>query len=251
MLELKNISIILGKNTKLERPIIQDLTLTVASGEFVVIIGDNGAGKSTLFNAVSGNIPLESGSIYVDGINLSPWPAYKRPSLVSKVLQDPRIATIDTMTLEENLSFAYLRGHRRKLTPHKTKERLSLFQERVALLGMGLENRLEEPAFNLSGGQRQALSLIMAILADSKVLLLDEITAALDPKMANLVMELTSKIVQEYNRTTLMITHNMVHALQYGDRTILMQKGKIIREFHKEEKQALKPADLASIFGEI
>ena len=248
MLELKNISVVLGKNTKLERQIIKDLTLTVAPGEFVVIIGDNGAGKSTLFNAISGSIPLEAGAIYIDEMNVNSWPDYKRSSLVSKVLQDPRMATVDTMALEENLSFAYLRGHTRKLIPHKTKERLALFQEKVALLGMGLEERLEEPAFNLSGGQRQALSLIMAILGESKVLLLDEITAALDPKMANVIMKLTSKIVREYKRTTLMITHNMAHALQYGDRTILLQQGKIIKEFTAEQKKNLHPTDLAALF---
>lgn len=251
MLEIKNISVMVGAGSKLERRLIKNFNLTVELGEFVVLIGGNGAGKTTLFNAISGGISLEAGSIWIEGTDISFWPNYKRASLIAKVLQDPRIATIETMTLEENLSFALLRGKNRGLKLYKNAEREKLFREKVALLGMNLEHRLDDLASNLSGGQRQALSLIMATLTESKILLLDEITAALDPKMANRVMQLTSSIVQEYKHTTLMITHNMSHALHYGDRTILMQEGEIIKEFSKEEKKKLTPTDLASMFEEI
>lgn len=216
----------------------------------MVIIGGNGAGKSTLFNAISGDYPIHKGRIILNGVDISNWPRHRSAALIAKVVQDPRVATIDQMTIEENLSFAYLRGQRRGFVPHKNKDRSLFFQEKLQQLEMGLEARLNELMINLSGGQRQAISLIMALLADSEVLLLDEITAALDPKMANLVMKIADKIVRDSKRTTLMITHNMSHALQYGDRTLLLKDGQIIREFSKETKERLKPVDLAAIFSE-
>lgn len=227
MLNLNNITITMGRGGPLERRVLNNLTLHVGKGEFVILIGENGAGKSTLFNAISGITPLDSGHIILDKTNITHWRTDQRASLIAKVLQDPRIATISNMTIEENLNFALKRGQRRGFTLHTNKNRRILFKERLACLGMGLENRLDELTGNLSGGQRQALSLIMALMSDAKVLLLDEITAALDPKMAELIMELTARIVQEERRTTLMITHNVSHIAQYGHRTLQLENGQI------------------------
>lgn len=227
MLKLQNIDVALGQGTTLERCILDNLNLEVKTGEFVLLLGNNGAGKTTLFNVISGSIAPTKGTIHVGSEIVTDWPAHKRSPLISKVLQDPRIATIGQMTIEENLNFAYYRGKKRSLSFSNTPKKKSFFQEKLGLLGMGLENRLGEMAGNLSGGQRQALSLIMAIMAESKILLLDEITAALDPQMAETIMELTEKIVREEKRTTLMITHNLDHAAKYGDRVLHLKEGKI------------------------
>lgn len=220
----------MGRGSPLERLVLNDLNLNVGSGEFVILIGGNGAGKSTIFNAISGITPIDSGSIILDQTDITNWPTNKRASLIAKVLQDPRVATIGNMTIEENLSFALKRGQCRGLTFHTNKNRRTLFREKLSYLGMGLENRLNELAGNLSGGQRQALSLIMALMSDSKVLLLDEITAALDPNMAELIMGLTTRIVREEMRTTLMITHNTSHMNQYGHRTLRLEEGQIVAD---------------------
>lgn len=227
MLNLININVTIGRSSPLERRILDNLTLNLKPGEFALLIGGNGAGKSTLFNAISGITPIDSGSIILDKIDITNWPVGKRSSLIAKVLQDPRIATISSMTIEENLSFALKRGQRRGFAFHANKTRRAFFKEKLSHLEMGLENRLNEPAGNLSGGQRQALSLIMALMKDSKVLLLDEITAALDPHMAELIMELTARIIREEKRTTLLITHNMSHINQYGDRALRLENGQI------------------------
>lgn len=251
MLQLKNISVSVAKNTLLEREVLNNISLNVSRGEFVVIIGGNGAGKTTLFNTIAGDSLPDSGTILLNNDNITNWPTHQRARLIARVLQDPNTAVINGMTIAENLSFAYLRGNRRGLRLFSNKKRLSYFREKLALLDMNLENRLNELTDNLSGGQRQALSLSMAIMANSEVLLLDEITAALDPKMADLIMQLTTRIVIEDKRTTIMITHNMSHALHYGDRTILLDKGMIIREYSKQQRDTLTPADLAAVFGEI
>jgi putative ABC transport system ATP-binding protein len=251
MLKLEKINVVLGEGSQLRRHIIRDFSLKVDPGEFVIIIGSNGAGKSTLFNAISGTVKLKTGKIKVNGGDITNLPAYKRASFVAKVLQNPAIATIDNMTIEENLSFAYSRGKFRGLAPHLNSKRIELFKEKLSLLEMGLENRLYELTSSLSGGQRQALSLIMAIMADSQILLLDEITSALDPKTAELIMRITAKIVKETKHTTLMITHNMAHALEYGDRTLLIADGRIIDEYGAKEKIGVTPADLAAKFSEL
>ncbi|MBP6216980.1 MAG: ATP-binding cassette domain-containing protein [Oligoflexales bacterium] len=250
MLTIKNLQVKVNRASRLERTVIQDLSLHVKAGEFVQIIGNNGAGKSTLFHALSGHMPLAAGRIEIGGQDISAWPYFKRPALISRVLQDPGLAVMDQMSIEENLSFALLRGRCRTLRLHKTVSRLSFFKDRLEQLGMGLELRWDEPCSHLSGGQRQALSLVMATLIPSKLLLLDEITAALDPKMADLVMKLTAKIVEEQKQTTMMITHNMSHALHYGDRIILLGAGRIIKEYTAEEKAKLTPLDLAAVFEE-
>lgn len=248
MLTLKNLSITFNSGTPLEQRVLDNFSLQAGPGEFIVLMGSNGAGKSTLFNAISGNIGIQQGSIYLDNQDCTKWPNYKRSKDVSKVLQDSKTATIGNMTIEENMAFALGRGASRSLLPFSTKTRRILFQEQLKVLGMGLENRLWDLVGNLSGGQRQALSLIMATLTPSKVLLLDEHTAALDPKMANLIMELTERIVRQKGLTTLMITHNLSHALQYGDRLMILKDGKVFQELSLTEKQKLTPVDLVNLF---
>jgi putative tryptophan/tyrosine transport system ATP-binding protein len=248
MLELRNVSVTFGKNTKLERKILHDINLTLAPAEFVMIIGSNGAGKSTLFSAIFGNIPIDEGTIIVDGQDVTHLEIPKRAQLIAKVLQDPKSATIDDMTIEENLRLALLRGKSPSL---KLSRPSAMFKKALLPLNLGLENRLQEFVGNLSGGQRQALSLVMATIADFKLLLLDEITSALDPKMGDLVMDLTEKVVSNHQKTTLMITHNMSHALHYGTRTLLLHQGRIIKDFSGPSRKLLKPADLAQVFNEI
>ncbi len=211
MLQLKNINF---------STILHNVNLQVADGEFVIIIGSNGSGKSTLFNIISGYMRPDSGSIMLANKDVT-WHAQdKRATSVAIVMQDPRLGTMADMTIEENLSFAYMRGQKRGLQLHNTAQLRSLFQDKLAILGMGLENRLDDLVGILSGGQRQALSLVMAIIVDYKILLLDEITAALDPKSAETVMNITAKLVREEKRTAIMITHDMQHAARYGDRTL-------------------------------
>lgn len=245
MLNLSNIQVTLGKGTPLVKPVLQNLNLKVADSEFVIIIGNNGCGKSTLFNTISGYITPESGNIIVDRQDVTKQPQNKRAALVALVMQEPRIGTMEQMTIEENLSFAYMRGKNRSLKFHNTLARRNLFRDRLSTLQMGLENRLNDLVGNLSGGQRQALSLIMSIVADYKILLLDEITAALDPKTADSVMAITAKLVQEEKRTAIMTTHNMHYALDYGNRTLLMKQGSIYREYNMQSKKLLTPAALA------
>ena len=248
MLVIHNLNVKVGQGTPMERAILQNLSLHVASGECVMVIGGNGAGKSTLFNAISGFAPITQGSIVLNGQDITRRSIYERAPDVAKVLQDPRLATIESMTIEENMSLAFKRGKIRGLSSCTSKERKALFSEKLALLDMGLELRLHEPVSNLSGGGRQALSLIMALLQPSHILLLDEMTAALDPKMAELVMRLAVRIVTQEKRTTLMITHNMQHALTYGDRLVVLDQGRITHDFDDASKVSMTPGDLAGFF---
>lgn len=228
---MKDINVTFGKGTKLERRIFDDLNLDVANAEFVSIIGVNGSGKSTLFNVIAGYIMPDLGSIIIDGEDVTNVTQIDRAASLAKVMQDPRIGTIENMTIEENMSFAYMRDKKRGFALHDSSERRQLFCEKLQMLDMGLENKLDELVGNLSGGQRQALSIIMAIIADFKILLLDEITAALDPKTAETVMKLAARIAREKKRTTIMITHNMQHAAEYSDRIVVLSEGKVEKEF--------------------
>lgn len=251
MLNLQNINVTLSRGTKLERQILQNLSLTVTDGEFVVVIGGNGAGKSTMFNVISGSLKADSGKVIIDDQDVTTLPQTSRAFSMARVMQDPRSGTMENMTILENMAFALLRDATRTLLPFVTKARKQLFREKLSMLNMGLENRLDETVANLSGGQRQALSLIMAIIADSKILLLDEVTAALDPKTAEDIMHLTNKIVREENRTCIMITHNMAHAIAYGERTLLLQDGRFAKEFAGAAKKQLTPTLLATELGEV
>ncbi len=249
MIKLDSINLTLGKGTTLERHVLKDLSIHIADGEFVVLIGGNGAGKSTLFSLISGYRLPDNGAIWIDDQNVTKMPQHKRAAFVSEVMQDPKIGTMAHMTIEENLSFAFMRGRRRGLTLHDCARRRSFFREKLARLDMRLENRMHELVGNLSGGQRQALALIMAIVGGSKILMLDEITAALDPKTAANVMRIAADVIREEGRTTLMITHNMADAIHYGTRTILLTNGQIGKCYNRDEKAQLTPALLINEFS--
>jgi putative tryptophan/tyrosine transport system ATP-binding protein len=245
MLKLRNINVTLGKGTKLERQIIKDLSLTTLPEEFVVIIGGNGAGKSTLFNIISGFMEPDSGKIILNNQDVTSINQTSRASMVAKVMQDPRMGVMEDATIFENMAFASKRGIKRGLSLFSNVSNRRLFQDKLSMLDMGLENRLDELAANLSGGQRQALSLIMAILLDSKILLLDEITASLDPTTSEKIMILANKIIREEKRSAIMITHNMQDAINYGDRILVIKDGSIAKEFSCEDKKHLNPSLLA------
>lgn len=251
MLALKNINVILNKNTRLEKKLINQLNLRVQKGEFVVIIGGNGAGKSTLFNIISGFLHPDSGDIILDGKNITHNNQHMNAFDIATVVQDPKAGTMENMTLFENLVFALKRGKRRGFTLFRTQDRKHFFKEKLKILDMGLENRLDELVYNLSGGQRQALSLIMSILSESKILLLDEITAALDPKTSETVMHIANAIVKDENRTCIMITHNLNHAITYGDRLLILKEGSFTAEYDAFSKKRLSTAELASHFSSL
>ncbi len=245
MLKIINAQVTFGRDAK---PALRNFSLTLNQGEFVVIIGNNGAGKSTLLNLIAGCITPNTGSIIMADKDVTNLPSFKRASLVAKVMQSPSKATVGSLTVADNLAFALQRGKKRALTLSSTAERRALFIEKLRHLGMGLEDRLDDLVQDLSGGQRQVLSLVMATLNPSQVLLLDEHTAALDPKTAEMVMLVTNRLIRENGITALMVTHNMKNAIQYGDRTLLLQDGAIARELSPEDKKSLSPAELITLF---
>ena len=249
MLELRHISKTFGAGTINEKKAVEDLSLTLASGDFVTIIGGNGAGKSTLFNAVAGVFYVDEGRVILDGEDMTFLPEYKRSNHLGRLFQDPLKGTAPHMTIEENLALAYLRSVRTR-SPFGTvsKKDREYFRERLAALGLGLEDRLKSPVGLLSGGQRQALTLLMATLIKPKLLLLDEHTAALDPKTAAKVLALTERIVNRDHLTTLMITHNMRDALRCGNRLIMLHNGRVIIDVEGEEKSRLMIPDLLKMF---
>lgn len=251
MLELKSISKTFNPGTINEKKALRELSLHLKPGDFVTVIGGNGAGKSTMLNAVAGVWPVDSGSILIDGIDITGQPEYKRASYIGRVFQDPMMGTAPNMQLEENLALALRRGKRRGLRWGVTSAEREDYRERLKSLGLGLEDRLTVKVGLLSGGQRQALTLLMASLQKPKLLLLDEHTAALDPATAAKVLELSDKIVQENKLTTLMITHNMKDAISHGNRLIMMNEGKIILDVEGEEKKKLTKRDLMDKFAEI
>lgn len=251
MLKLKNIEVTLGENTQLKRKILNQLNLEVKEGEFVIIIGGNGVGKSTMFNVISGFIGINSGQVSIAGQDITNTSQIYRANLVSKVIQDPKQGTIENMTILENMAFAFKRGQTRGIQLFTNQQRIEVFKEKLSILNIGLENRLNDLVSNLSGGQRQALSIIMAMLQDSKILLLDEITAALDPVSTELIMELTNNIIRKQKTTCIMITHNMMHALKYGDRLLLLKHGAFIKEYDMASRSKMTSADLAAEFGEL
>ncbi|WP_316354441.1 ABC transporter ATP-binding protein [Candidatus Trichorickettsia mobilis] len=248
MIELQNINVCFNKNTKLENHVLKAINLSVLDGQFVTIIGGNGAGKSTIMNILSGDITPDSGKVLIDKQDVTKLSTEQRSCFVARVFQDPMIGTFTNLTIEENMSIASRRGSRRGLALGLNHNLREWFKESLAELGMDLEKRLNDKVASLSGGQRQALSLIMATLLGSKVLLLDEHTAALDPKIGKIIMELTNKIIKKYNLTALMITHSMAQALDYGDRTIMLYHGEIIRDMQGENRTALSPDDLIKYF---
>ncbi len=247
MLEIKHISKTFNPKTINEKVAISDLSLTVNDGDFITIIGSNGAGKSTLFNAIAGSFVTDSGRILLDGEDITMQSDHRRARKIGRLFQDPMLGSAPGMSIEENLTLAAGQGG--WFSRLKKAERAA-FIEKLALLEMGLEERLEQPVGLLSGGQRQALTLLMATYNPPKVLLLDEHTAALDPATADKVIELTKKIVEENNLTCLMITHNMHQALELGNRLIMMDNGNIIYDVSGEEKKNLTTDDLLRKFRE-
>ena len=239
MLQIKNLYKVFNENTIDEKIALNNVNLQLNKGDFVTIIGSNGAGKSTLLNLIAGKFPLDYGEIYLDKENITNQPEYVRSSSIGRVFQDPMVGTAGNMTLEENLAIAFNRTKPRGLRKGITKERKMFFQEQLELLELGLENRMHTKIGLLSGGERQAVSLLMATFTKPKLLLLDEHTAALDPSKAELVTHLTKKLVDSMGLTTLMVTHNMAQALELGNRILMMDKGEIIFSSSNEEKQKL------------
>lgn len=248
MLELVNISKTFNPGTIDEKKALDNLSLTIKDGDFISVIGSNGAGKSTLFNAIAGSFITDSGEIILDGQDITMMPEHKRSKQIGRLFQDPMRGTAPGMTVEENLALAAGKASWMSL-PSKADRKL--FRERVALLGMGLEDKMSKVVGQLSGGQRQALTLMMATFNPPKILLLDEHTAALDPATAIKVLELTKSIVEENHITCMMITHNMQSALDLGSRTIMMNDGKIIMDVEGEERKNTTVADLLDKFKEI
>ena len=246
MLRIEHISKTFNPGTINEKTALRDLSLHLAAGDFVTIIGSNGAGKSTLFNAICGSFFTDSGSIYLDGKNVTFRPEYQRSRQMGRLFQDPMRGSAPHMTIEENLALAAPSGG---WLGHMTRADRAAFRDRLAQLGMGLEDRMKQPVGLLSGGQRQALTLLMATLVPPKILLLDEHTAALDPATADKVLELTKRIVQENNLACLMITHNMHSALELGNRTLMMDSGRIVLDIKGEERDGLTVDGLLEKFS--
>ena len=251
MLELKDLHKTFNPGTVNAKTALNGLSLTLRDGEFVTVIGGNGAGKSTMLNATAGTFFVDSGKVLIDGADVTNLPEHKRAAFIGRVFQDPMMGTAPSMQIEENLALAARRGQRRGLSWGVTKEEREQYRELLSDLGLGLETRLSSEVSTLSGGQRQALTLLMATLKSPKLLLLDEHTAALDPKTAAKVMELTDRIVTKEKLTTLMITHNMRDAIQYGSRLIMLHEGRVILDISDEEKKQLTVTDLLAQFAKV
>ena len=250
MLELKNVSKTFYPGTVNAKTALNDLSLKLNPGDFVTVIGGNGAGKSTMLGAIAGNVQVDSGSVIIDGQDVTRLPEYKRAAFLGRVFQDPMMGTAPTMQIEENLALAARRGQKRGLKWGITKTERADYRELLKTLELGLEDRMTAKVGLLSGGQRQALTLLMAALKQPKLLLLDEHTAALDPKTAAKVLELSDRIVEENSLTTLMITHNMKDAIAHGNRLIMMDAGRIVLDIAGEDKKKLTVADLLALFSE-
>ena len=249
MLKLENIYLTFNPGTVNEKKALEGLNLQLEKGDFVTILGSNGTGKSTLFNTIAGTYRPDSGKVYLDGKDITSLPDYKRSKDIGRLFQDPLKGTAPNMTIEENLALAYLRAnHATSPFSMISKKDRAEFREKLSMLGLGLEDRMNQPVGLLSGGQRQALTLLMATLVTPKILLLDEHTAALDPGTAEVVLELTKKIVAENGITCLMITHNLASSLELGNRTIMMRSGRIALDLKNEQRQGLTPDDLLKLF---
>ena len=249
MLELKNISKTFFPGTVHEKTALDNLSLTLHEGDFVTVIGGNGAGKSTMLNAIAGTFSVDSGSILIDGKDVTRLPEFKRAALLGRVFQDPMMGTAPTMQIQENLALAARRGKHRGLKWGITPQEEQEYYQKLKDLDLGLEDRMKAKVGLLSGGQRQALTLLMASLQKPKLLLLDEHTAALDPATAAKVLELSDRIVRENQLTAMMITHNMKDAIVHGNRLIMMNEGRIILDISGEEKKKLTVSDLLTLFS--
>ena len=251
MLELINICKTFNPGTINEKPALQNLSLKLEDGDFVTVTGGNGAGKSTMLNAIAGAWPLDSGKVVIDGIDVTGMPEYKRAKYLGRVFQDPMTGTAATMEIEENLALAYRRGLRHTLKWRINSAERKRYHELLKTLDLGLEDRMTSKVGLLSGGQRQALTLLMATIRRPNLLLLDEHTAALDPKTAVKVLEMSQRIINEEKLTALMVTHNMHDAIQCGNRLIMMDAGRVILDISGEEKKNLTVADLLRKFEDV
>lgn len=251
MIEVLNLTKTFGKGTPNEVRALSRVDLTIDDGSFVVVLGTNGSGKSTLLNALAGSFFPDEGAVVLDGINITRWPEHKRARLIGRVFQNPFSGTAPDMSIAENLSLAARRGLSRGLGLALRRDNRKQFYEKIRPLNMGLEERLDNPIGKLSGGQRQALTLLMATWQKPRLLLLDEHTAALDPKTAARVLQLTDDIVRRDRLTTLMVTHSMQQAVAMGDRLIMMHNGHVVFDFRGADKQRLKAGDLLALFDDI
>ncbi len=250
MIELKNIGIIFAEGTPDENIALKNISLTINKGDFITVIGSNGAGKSTLYNIIAGALQPTSGSITLDGNDITREPEYKRAHYIGRIFQNPLLGTAGKMSLEDNMIICEKKGYKGLKISLNRKKR-EQFRQQLAVLGMGLEDRLTDNVEQFSGGQRQALTLLMAVMSHPSLLLLDEHTAALDPANAEVVMNLTRRFAEEYNLTVMMITHNMNHALSYGNRLLMMDAGEIIMDLSGEEKSKLTADAVVERFRQI
>lgn len=251
MIQLLNINKIFNMHTVNQVQLFKDFCLTIQDGDFVSVVGSNGSGKTTTLNIISGSLPIEGGQILVDGKNVVSMPEYKRAANIGRVYQDPSMGTVPDMTILENLSLAENKGKPYLFSFAVNKKKTAYFRELVAQVGLGLEDKMDIPVGLLSGGQRQALSLLMSTMTPIDLLLLDEHTAALDPKTAEIIMQITDRIVREKKITTLMVTHNLRYAVEYGNRIIMMHQGQIVLDAAGQEKKDKQVPDLLKLFNEI
>lgn len=251
MIEARQIAVTFNAGTPMETPAMRGIDLTIPEGDFVTVIGSNGAGKSTFLNALAGELRPDSGQILIDNQDVTNWPTAKRAGLVARVFQDPLGGSCANLTIEENLALANARGKRRGFGAAVGSHLREEFRTQITRLNLGLENRLGDRMELLSGGQRQAVSLLMAAMQPMKIMLLDEHTAALDPKTAAFVLELTREIVAERNLTTLMVTHSMRQALDIGNRTVMLHEGRVVLDVRDQEREGLKVEDLLHMFEKV
>lgn len=251
MLSAKNLELTFNPGTPIETRALRGLSLSIPDGQFVTVIGSNGAGKSTFLNAVSGDQSVDKGSIHIAGEDMTRKPVWDRAHRVARVFQDPMAGTCEDLSIEENMALAHCRGTSRNLSRAVKNEYRALYRERLATLGLGLENRLTDRIGLLSGGQRQAVSLLMAALQPSRILLLDEHTAALDPRTADFVLQLTARIVRESKLTTMMVTHSMRQALDVGERTVMLHQGQVVLDVSGEERAKMDVTDLLHMFEKV
>ena len=251
MLELRNIHKYYNPGTVNEMCLFEDFNLTINQGEFVSVVGSNGSGKTSMLNIICGSIPVESGQILIDGKDITRVKEYKRNQKIGRVYQNPSMGTCPSMTILENMSLADNKGRFYGLGRGTNKARIDYYREQLAQLGLGLEDKLHVKVGSLSGGQPQSMALMMSTMTPIEFLILDEHTAALDPKTAELIMELTDKIVKEKNLTTIMVTHNLRYAIEYGNRLVMMHQGNAILDKKGEEKAKMSVDDILALFNEI
>lgn len=251
MLELKHIHKYYNPGTINEMCLFDDFNMVIPDGQFVSVVGSNGSGKTSLLNIICGSIDLDSGSVMIDGKDIAREKEFRRNHYIGRVFQNPAMGTCPNMTIAENMSLADNKGKLYGLHPGKNKARMSFYQESLKILGLGLEDKMDVKVGVLSGGQRQAMALLMSTLTPVRFLILDEHTAALDPKTAELIMELTDKIVKEKSLTTIMVTHNLRYAVEYGNRLVMMHQGNAVMDFTGDEKKAIQIDQILEKFNEI